>query len=117
VYTYNGTITAVYDGDTLTCDMDLGFNMWAKKAKLRLYGLNTPEIRGGTALTKQAGYAARDFVRELVLGKTVRVHSVGKGKYGRYLATVWPIEDGQVREESLNDELVRLGMAEVYMRD
>ena len=41
--------------------------------------------------------------------------SLGKGKYGRYLAIIWPVDDdGNVAEESLNDELIRLGLAKVY---
>ena len=115
MYTYDATIISVYDGDTATATVDLGFKVSAVKVKLRFYGINTPEIRGGTEITKQAARKARDHVRERVLGKTIRMKSVGKGKYGRYLAVLWPFdEEGNVSKESLNDELIRLGMATVY---
>ena len=115
MYTYNALVTSVYDGDTVTATIDLGFNISIVKAKLRLFGINTPEIRGGTEATKTAGRESRDYVKDKILGKTVRILSVGKGKYGRYLATIWPIsEEGAVSEESLNDELIRLGLAEKY---
>ena len=43
--------------------------------------------------------------------------SLGKGKYGRYLAIIWPIDgNGVPSEESINDELVRIGMAKPYLR-
>ena len=45
MYEYRALITKVYDGDTLTAEVDLGFKMWAKKIKLRLVDINTPEIR------------------------------------------------------------------------
>jgi micrococcal nuclease len=115
IYTYDAIITSVYDGDTATADIDLGFNVWAKKSKLRFYGIDTAELRGGTEETKAAGIEARDYVREKILNKKVRLKSLGKGKYGRYLAIIWPIEDDIVASESINDELVRLGMAEPYM--
>ncbi len=39
-------VVNVYDGDTITVDIDLGFNMVMCNQKLRLYGINTPEVRG-----------------------------------------------------------------------
>ena len=116
IYTYNAIIAAVYDGDTATADVDLGFNVWAKKSKLRFYGIDTAELRGGTEETKAAAVSARDFVREKILGKEVRVKSLGKGKYGRYLAISWQIDDnGDPLPESLNDALIRLGLAKEYL--
>ncbi len=116
MYTYDAEILSVYDGDTVTATVDLGFKVSAIKVKLRLYGVNTPEIRGGTETTKLAAREARDYVKTQILGKKVRMKSLGKGKYGRYLAIIWPIDDnGEPLGESINDELVRLGMAKRYM--
>lgn len=115
MYTYDAIITSVYDGDTATADIDLGFNIWAKNSKLRFFGIDTAELRGGTEETKAAAVEARDYVREKILNQKVRIKSLGKGKYGRYLAIIWPIDGAIIAEESINDELVRLGMAEPYM--
>ena len=115
MYTYDAVVTSVYDGDTATATVDLGFKVSAVKVKLRLHNTDTPEIRGGTEATKLAAKKARDHVKDRVLGKKVRMKSLGKGKYGRYIAVIWPIdEQGNVAEESLNDELVRLGLAKTY---
>ncbi len=115
MYTYDAEVISVYDGDTATATVDLGFKVSAIKVKLRFYGIDTAEIRGGTEATKLAAREARDYVKEKVLGKKVRMKSLGKGKYGRYLAIIWPVDDdGNVAEESLNDELIRLGLARVY---
>jgi len=46
LYHYKAHITKVYDGDTVTADIHLGFNMVMRKQKLRLLGIDTPEIRG-----------------------------------------------------------------------
>jgi micrococcal nuclease len=45
MYEYKALIISVYDGDTVTALVDLGFFV-KKEAKLRLYGIDTPEIRG-----------------------------------------------------------------------
>ena len=116
MYEYNATVTSVYDGDTITVDWDLGHAVWVKGAKLRLAGVNTPELRTKDLLEKEAARAARDYVRECVLGKTIRLKSLKKGKYGRYLSIIWVLdEDGEPLEESVNDALIRLGHAKPYM--
>lgn len=89
MYEYKAIITKVYDGDTLTAEIDLGFKMWAKKVKLRLVGVDTPEIRTKDPVEKELAIKARDRVRELCLGKEVIVKTHGKGKYGRWLASVY----------------------------
>ena len=43
-YFYHAKIVKVYDGDTCTCEIDLGFNI-TRRVKIRLVGINTPEIR------------------------------------------------------------------------
>ena len=46
MYEYRAFVRKVYDGDTITVDIDLGFEVMLKNQKLRLYGINTPEVRG-----------------------------------------------------------------------
>ena len=93
MYEYRAIITKVYDGDTLTADVDLGFKMCAKKIKLRLLGIDTPEVRSKDPDEKVAALRARDRVRELCLDKEVIIVSHKKGKYGRWLASV-RVDDG-----------------------
>ena len=45
-YLYKAFVTDVYDGDTITVDIDLGFWTTLHKQKIRLYGINTPELKG-----------------------------------------------------------------------
>lgn len=90
MYEYKANCTAVYDGDTITVDIDLGFGVWLKKQKMRLSGINAPEMRGAD---KAAGKVSRDYLRSLVLDKEVRIETSklkgDKGKYGRWIATIW----------------------------
>lgn len=106
-YRYRAIVTGVYDGDTCTVDIDLGFGIWMRKQKLRLLGIDTPELRGEE---RQEGLKVRDYVRELILDKEVVIESERdkSGKYGRWLATIW------IDGVNLNQTLLTEGMAKEY---
>lgn len=96
MYEYRAIVTAVYDADTITVTIDLGFKAELRGVKLRLFGINAPEVRGKE---REAGLKARDWLRERILDKEVRIKShdgkaLGVGKYGRWLAEVFPMDDG-----------------------
>ena len=112
MYEYNVIITSVYDGDTVTGDVDLGFGIWIRKQKFRLMGINTPEIRTRDKEEKKRGYIARDRLRELILDKHVRIRCFGKGKYGRWLVDIF-INETDTR--SVNQTLILEGLAEHYL--
>lgn len=103
-YTYSAHVTAAYDADTITVDIDCGFNMVLKGEKLRLYGINAPEVRGEE---RPEGLVARDWLRERILDKDIiiKTYKDKKGKYGRYIADVYL--DGV----NVNKELVDNGLA------
>ncbi len=105
LYTYMGKVTSVYDGDTVTAEIDLGFSTWIHGEKLRLYGINAPEVRGAE---RPQGLVSRDWLREKLVGKNVLIRTMKdkKGKYGRYLVEI--LLDG----ENINDKLVEEGLAE-----
>ncbi|MEA3371849.1 MAG: thermonuclease family protein [Campylobacterota bacterium] len=105
LYHYRAEVVSVYDGDTITANIDLGFHVSLTKEKFRLYRINTPEVRGDE---KEQGIISRDWLREKILGKKVTLvtYKDKKGKYGRWLADIWL--DGVC----LNDELVKEGLAE-----
>lgn len=88
LYAYAAEVTEVYDGDTITADVDLGFSTWRKGEKLRLWGIDAPELRGET---RESGLASRDALRDKILGNGVVVCTIKDktGKYGRYLAEVY----------------------------
>ena len=111
LYNYRAVVTGVYDGDSITIDIDLGFNNWMKNQKVRLLGINTPEIRGEE---RPDGLVARDRLRELILDKEIIITSYKdkSGKYGRWLATVFLKQDGMF--ENINTLLLHEGLAEVY---
>jgi len=111
LYEYKAKATDVYDGDTITVDIDLGFGIWMRRQKIRLRGIDAPEVRG---LEKEAGLKSRDRVRELILGAlvTLRTYKDSKEKYGRWLAEVYymqkPYDPAEVllNKQLLDENLV-----------
>ena len=87
MYTYQAHVTKVYDGDTITVDIDLGLNVWVRNEKVRLYGINAPEVRGKE---RPKGLLSRDHLRKLVMDKDIIIETIKdkKGKYGRYLGAI-----------------------------
>ena len=113
LYHYRAEVLSVYDGDTMTLMIDMGMKHFAR-VKIRMIGIDTPEIRTSDADEKVRGYEARDYLRSRVEGKKVIVHTKEKGKFGRWLGVVWVDEDQDELGESLNDEMIRMGHAKAY---
>lgn len=109
-YIYKATITEAYDGDTMTARVDLGMGVY-KVVKLRLFGVDTPELRGEE---REEGLVVRDHVRDLILGKEVviKTHKDKKGKYGRWLAEILFELNGE--ETDLSTYLLLKGLASKY---
>ena len=109
LYFYKGVITGVYDGDTVTISLDLGMKIKRDGLKIRLYGIDSPELRGKTLVKARE---SRDFLRSKVLDKSVLVQTIRdkKGKYGRYLANIWA-ESPDGSWCSINDLMVSEGYA------
>jgi micrococcal nuclease len=103
-YQYSATVVSIYDGDTITAMVDLGFGVQVKQ-KLRLARINTPEVKGSQ---REQGVASRDYLITLVpVGSQIDIRTIrdSQEKYGRYLAEVFK---GDI---CVNDLLVQAGMA------
>lgn len=118
MFTYRAHCYNVVDGDTVDLEIDLGFNILVKE-RFRLAGINTPEIHGVKKESEEyaKGMEAKREVERLILGRDVIVvtDKDKKGKYGRYIATVYTeLEFGSSTfyDSSLNDFLVKEGFAE-----
>jgi len=73
---YSARVVDVHDGDTMTLDLDLGFNITFRSA-CRCWGINAPE------LATDAGKSALSFALTLVQpGDAISVISHGWDKYG-----------------------------------
>ena len=112
LYWYTAVCHDVYDGDTITVQVDLGFDIW-RKMKIRLHGIDTPEIRGEE---REDGLVSKEYVESKILNTyiLIRTHKDRTGKYGRYLADIFYWDDDLGQLINLNAELVAKGFAEPY---
>lgn len=107
LYTYRAFVRKVYDGDTITCDISLGFDVELKGQKIRLSRINTPEVRGKE---REEGLKSRDALREKIANKwvVIKTQKDKKGKFGRWLGEVW------LDDTCMNDWLLQEGYAKPY---
>ena len=114
LYHYKAEVLSVYDGDTVTLMIDQGMKHFAR-VKVRMIGIDTPEIRTKDLEEKKRGYEAKDYLKSRIEGKTIIVQTLKKGKFGRWLGVMWDYkEDAEDLGESLNDEMIRVGHAKAY---
>jgi micrococcal nuclease len=96
----NGTVIQVIDGDTIRVLMN------GKKIKIRLYGIDCPELKKKSDEKSQPyGAAAKDFTASLCLNKKVRIVPMGES-FDRMVGVVH-LPDGKV----LNKEILSNGYA------
>lgn len=111
-------VTKNFDGDTITADIDMGKGIWLQNENIRLHGIDTAEMRGGTSNTKLIAKIAQQFVSEHTIHQTpvefgynAYIQSFGiTSKYGEWLGRLYSIND-----LNINKELVELGLAKPYM--
>lgn len=119
MYEYNAKVTRVIDGDTLEAEVDLGFYMFAR-IRFRLAGIDTPEIHGVKKDSEEykRGQESKAEVERLLalVDNKVRLKTEKTGKYGRWLAWVFPRNDDPetCTGAPLNDILVAKGLAKRY---
>jgi len=110
VYHYKAEVLSIYDADTITVRIDLGFTNTTDKV-LRLARINAWELR---LEEREDGLKARDWLRSVIPpGTNITVKTVKDktGKYGRYLADIYTQDEKLGQFINLNDELVARGHA------
>jgi|SoiMethySBSTD1v2_1073268.scaffolds.fasta_scaffold177949_3 micrococcal nuclease len=104
-----GRVSDVHDADTITVRLSSGTE------KVRLVGIDSPELDDERPEYRSFGLVARDYARSRIDGLTVTLEPDSKqadrDKFGRLLRYVI-LGDGT----NLNEELVRKGYAKVYDR-
>jgi endonuclease YncB( thermonuclease family) len=102
-------VVRVRDGDTL----EVKARIWLGQVistKVRLAGVDTPELRGRCHREERMAEAARDFVTRKLSDRRVTLRDIRYGKYaGRVLARVIT-----ARGEDLGKALIAAGLARPY---
>jgi micrococcal nuclease len=118
-YQYAAEGVRAVDGDTIDVILDFGFSL-KQKLRLRLSGINTPELNSKDESERTKAVEARDYVhnvlfydagvRRALIVRTIKTKA-GKERqtFGRYVAEVY-YQKGEDWVH-LNQELVDLGLA------
>lgn len=108
-------VLSVYDGDTITIGYKFRGRYW--KSSLRIYGIDTPELkpirRGRTEESvleeKKAAEKSRDYLSGRILSKLITVKfNKSNDKYGRMLGEVF------LGKENLAETMKGLGYGYEY---
>lgn len=104
MWTYKAKVTRVVDGDTIDCEVDLGFNV-VMRERFRLARINTPEIRGKE---RPQGLISKQWLIDLLESHNneITIKTGKAGKFGRWIAEII------IGDLNVNDELVKTGHAE-----
>ena len=107
---YEGAIyVRNYDGDTITFNLPNLHPIIGKKIRVRLNGIDTPEIKGKCDKEKYDAEQAREMVEDILKdAEKITLKNMQRGNYFRIASDV--IVDG----ESLADMLIEAGMAIRY---
>lgn len=105
-YRYNATVDRVIDGDTVVVIIDLGFRA-SMKISIRLYGIDTPELKN----PNNTGKVAKKYLQDRLPQGTPIIINTFKNKYdkyGRWLGELW------LESENLNQTMITVGHAIPY---
>ena len=114
MFEYKAIVKKVYDADTITVDIDLGFGIWLKKQSIRFLHVDVPEIRREE---RKQGLISRDVLRKwLPLESEIilKTYKDRKGKYGRWLGEIFVPDEANPLNGvvNINEKLISSGYAD-----
>ena len=102
-------VVDVYDGDTFKIDLLSMHPLFGDDISIRLFGVDTPEMRGTTDEVKALAMQAQQLTENALQGASkIELRNPQRGKYFRIISEVW------IDGESLADMLKSKGLAKDY---
>ena len=102
-------VVDVYDGDTIKIDLPSMHPLFGDDLSIRLFGVDTPEMRGTTDEVKALAMQAQQVTEKALEGASkIELRNPQRGKYFRIISEVW------IDGESLADMLKKKGLAKDY---
>ena len=112
MWEYRIKINRVVDGDTVDARIDLGFKVHIN-VRIRVYGINTPEVRTKDLDEKRRGKAASARMKEILAhADSVSVKSLGVDKFGRCLRIL--MVEGAGTKYNVAEQLIKEGHGVEY---
>lgn len=113
IYNYNFICTKVIDADTIEGDIDLGFKMNITKVRLRVAGIDAPEVRGKE---KKDGIKAKNYVIALLENSKIKIKSYYFDSFGRIIADVFFLKENSTEWVNLSIHLLEQELVKVYVK-
>lgn len=102
-------IVSIYDGDTFKIDLAGVHPLFGDDVSVRLFGVDTPEMRGSEDRVKVLAEKARKLTEQALMGaEKIELKNPQRGKYFRIIADVY------VDGESLAALLMKAGLGKAY---
>ena len=102
-------IVEVYDGDTFKIDLPNMHPLFGKEIAIRLFGVDTPEMKGTSDEVKALAQEAQQLTEKALKGASrIELRNPQRGKYFRIISEVW------IDGESLADILKANGLGKDY---
>jgi len=113
-----GQVIKVYDGDTITIASKLPYpESPLYRFSIRLFGIDSPEIKGKTTEEKEAAKKSQKALEDLILHKIIYLKDNAQEKYGRILANIYvdaPTNENPGNQIHINKWMLDNGYAYEY---
>lgn len=110
MYAYRARVISVHDGDTISLDVDLGFDVHVARMDVRLAGVDAPELNRVDLLGEKAKASLLTWLATHRGPYEITTAKDHTEKYGRYLVTALAAED---HHELIGDGLI-MGWLKMY---
>jgi len=102
-------VISVYDGDTLRVNIDSFPDIIGKNIRIRIKGIDAPEIKGKCQKEIDLAIMARDYLRNAInKSNQIELRNIERGKYFRIVGELY------VNGENISEELLRKNLVQQY---
>ena len=102
----NIQVIRVYDGDTFFCNIPYLHWLIGSNISVRIRGIDTAEIRGGTIETKRQAQESKEALIKLFENRKITLYNLNRDKYFRILADV-KADDIDVKEYMIKNDFAK----------
>lgn len=106
-------VVDVYDGDTITANIHLPFNVTLSNQKIRLLYINATELKGVDEKSKQIAIKSKEYLQELLKETPIYLYTDAKqperDSFGRILGIL------KTKTITINKKMIEQGHAVKYV--
>ena len=102
-------VFSIYDGDTLRVNIDSFPDIVGKNIRIRIKGIDAPEIKGKCQTEIDLAIMARDYLRNAInQSSQIELRNIERGKYFRIVGELY------IDGENISKGLIKEKLAYIY---